>query len=284
MCATISVPAPLPDCYIAQPSLIERAAAGDIEAHREIIRNVLALDINPIETTAIAEVHSRFAAAIGGAYDWRNLGHVLMLKGAAALDAGDGATNALSQTEAAWWLDRAADAGDEDAAVDLNRLIETMTAVDISLSLRWRDAAYGAARKRMSDIYHDALMGDTTALDDLYDDAILDRYNIRPPVVSLAQAEMFARIGAASGTVEDLRRLAGTLMVRANYDHDNAGLQSAVAPAVEAIVILYDLVDGGADDALLTQAIGSIPSVILKHAVAERPFLLLFATPEGGAH
>lgn len=92
---------------------------------------------------------------------------------------------------------------------------------------------------------------------------------------ALAGAELFARMAAQHGELEDVRRLAGVLMMRATYERHQGGETLAAGVDAEALSLLEIAADGGDELAgeLLNNAADTMPTApfeLLKQMKAER--------------
>lgn len=124
------------------------------------------------------------------------------------------------------------------------------------------------------DLFHQAARGSREAQAALVDVVLSADSSLRQ-LEALAGAELFARMAAQHGELEDVRRLAGVLMMRAAYERTHGCVTTAAGVDAEALSLLEIAADGGDELAgeLLNNAADTMPTApfeLLKQMKAER--------------
>ena len=126
--------------------------------------------------------------------------------------------------------------------------------------------------------------GDLSALASLCDEALtLVSSGQSDPFEGLTAAELYARLGSASGDMGHLRRLAGILLERAKHEYHDGSTDLADSVTTEATVLLSILVDTG-DHSMatwLTMLVNDSVRPAIAKAIQHRPTILKFIEPEG---
>lgn len=261
---------------ISDVDLMQQAAAGSAAAQLGLVDLAMAAGasgaIRQVECLIAAETWARMAASAGGVNAHRALAGVLLTRA----DFEAARSNAYS---ARWYEDEARRVllllialDDEDARRALDELGESSDrdhhGPDVALLANLAAAA----------------RGDLVALGSLYDEAVrLLAAGQGDPIEALTAAELYARIGATIGDADHLRRLAGTLLKRAEYE-SRAGRpaigRNAVTEAATILSILVDTGDQSMAPWLIMLANDSNRPAVME-AARDRPTILKFIEPEG---
>lgn len=256
--------------------LIQLAATGNVAAQLGLVDHAIAAGAagtcRKIEALAAAETWARLAAAGGGADESRALVGVLLAR--AEFEVGR-----CSVYNAQWYEGEArrvlkllVSLDDEDAKQALEELGEPP------------EGEHNAPDVLVFKNLSAAAKGDLTALGSLCDEAFrLLQVGGTDPIEALTAGELYARLGSVSGDADQMRRLAGILLKRAEYEYGEGWAALADNAVAEAAVLLSILVDTGDQSMaswlsiLVTES--ALPAIVT--AARHRPTILKFLEPQG---
>jgi len=234
--------------------------------------------VRPVEALISAEIWARFASCTGGRAEVRMLANVLLVRASFELDRGVIPNARWYQHEATERLLSLAAAGDDQAGATLVALADSVipggeeSAADPQAQETFRQQVSAAAH------------GDVTALSALFEEAIRSMKSGECDALeALTAAELYSRLGSSTGDVGQLRRLAGVLVTRGEYE-SNGGCPTiariAMSEATELSSVLVDAGDAEMMPYLEQLLAGKLkPSAVV--AAIARPTVLHFIEPEG---
>lgn len=255
--------------------LIRLAAGGSRAAQIGLVDLAIAAgasgQMRQIESLMAAETWARLASSVGEAPEHRALVGVLLAR--AEFEASRGAVDMTG-----WYVGEAkrvlkllAALGDPDA----NAAIE---------ELGGRDRQHPEPDAVLMANLTKAANGDFDALATLFDDAYaLIGSPACEPLEAFTACELYARLGASQGDSGHIRRLAGIMLKRAEWEHNEGSAELAAAAVSDAVSLLTILVDAG-DTAMapwLSLVVETAPRNCVVKAAATFPTVLRFIDPEG---
>ncbi|MEE8612470.1 MAG: hypothetical protein V3V60_07825 [Sphingomonas aquatilis] len=256
--------------------LLQQAAAGSTAAQSNLVDLAIAAGasgaVRQIESLIAAETWARLAAANGGIEEQRALVGVLLARAKFEVE--------RCSTESAEWYEGEA-----------RRILKLLVALDDADAQRALDelGEPGEVQPDGPDAQELALLsaaarGDTHALDALGEQAMSLFYSgAADALEALTVAELYARLGATSGHLDLMRRLAGVRLKRAEFEYRDGSDALGNDAIADATVLLSILVDGG-DASMapwLRLLVNDAPMTALEGAVRYRPTILKFIEPEG---
>lgn len=261
---------------LADCDLLEQAASGSVAAHLGLVNLAIAAGasgaVRQIESLIAAETWARLAAANGGIEEQRALVGVLLARA-------EFEVVRCSMDGAAWY--------DGEA----RRVLKLLVALDDADAQRALDEMGEPAEDQPEGpdaqelaLLSAAAQGDIYALDALSEQAMSLFYSgAANALEALTVAELYSRLGAASGNSGLLRRLAGVRLKRAELEYRDGSEALGDDAITEAAVLLSIMVDCG--DASMAHwlqiLVNDAPMSALKGAVRHRPTILRFIEPEG---
>lgn len=260
----------------ADSDLIQQAAAGSASAQLGLVDLAIAAGasgaVRQIESLIAAETWARLAAANGGVDEQRALVGVLLARA-------EFEVTRCSVDGAAWY--------DGEA----RRILKLLVALDDPDAQRALDelGEPGEARPEGPDAQELALLsaaaqGDIYALDSLSEQAMSLFYSgAANALEALTVAEIYARLGAASGKSGLMRRLAGVRLKRAELEYRDGSEALGNDAVTEAAVLLSIMTDCG-DGSMapwLQMLVSDAPRAAIAAATWHRPSILKFIEPEG---
>ncbi|MEH3099820.1 hypothetical protein [Sphingomonas adhaesiva] len=260
----------------ADSDLIQQAAAGSASAQLGLVDLAIAAGasgaVRQIESLIAAETWGRLAAANGGVDEQRALVGVLLTRA-------EFEVTRCSVDGAAWY--------DGEA----RRILKLLVALDDADAQRALDelGEPGETQPAGPDAQELALLsaaaqGDIYALDSLSEQAMSLFYSgAANALEALTVAELYARLGAASGNSGLMRRLAGVRLKRAELEYRDGSETLGNDAVADAAVLLSIMVDcGDASVAPWLQFLANdAPMSALEGAVRHRPTILKFIEPKG---
>ena len=256
--------------------LIRQAASGSAAAQLSMVDCAMsAVGCGPksqLEALAAAETWARLAAANGGIDEQRALVRVLLSRAEFEVHraAPDGA--AWYEGEARRILKLLVALDDQEAAQALVELGPVKGEQPECPSAQTLATLAAAA------------CGDLTAIDTLCEEAYtFFQTGQANATEALTIAELYARMGAASGHGGLMRRLAGVLLKRAELEYQDAAWAEGDALVTEAAVLMSIMVDCGDLSVApwLELLVVDAPRTALASSVVSRPTILKFIEPEG---
>ncbi|GEM71129.1 hypothetical protein SAQ01S_08950 [Sphingomonas aquatilis NBRC 16722] len=256
------------------------AVCGSVEAYRALREQALELglagEVSRLESLTAAECYAYLAASIGDAQDRRRLAGILIAR--ADYRAMRGCTNPFFRMEAAHWLRGLADAGDVEAADQLDAM---------GVGPVWEeDRAQTELRTNILANFADAARGDLNALASMSENNLRSVADGDGRLEALVKAEQFARIGSFSGDPLMRMRLAGVVLLRREYELRDGGSRfRACWAANESVGLLLTLCNEGIADAWppLANLIASLSRPEVALIAADIPEVLSVINPEGHA-
>ena len=256
--------------------LIQQAAAGSTSAHLGLVDLAIAAgacgSCRQIESLAAAETWARLAAAGGGKDENRALVGVLLAR--AEFEIGRCAVY-----NAQWY---------EGEARRVLKLLMALDDADARQALEELGAPPEGEHHEPDLLVFTnlaaAARGDLAALGSLCDEAFrLLHDGQSDPIEALTAGELYARLASASGDADQMRRLAGVLLKRAEYEYREGWAALADNAVAEATVLLSILVDTG-DHSMaswLSMLVNESPMPAIATATRHRPTILKFIEPQG---
>jgi hypothetical protein len=260
---------------VAGFDLIERAAAGSSAAQLGLVNEAIEAGasgmVPQFEALAAAETWARIAAARGGVEENRALVGVLLARG--EFEIGRGVIY-----NAQWY---------EGEARRILRLLIALDDDDARHALATLGDEIGEHHEPDPQVHRNLLAaagGDLDALASLYDEALgLMTSGQSDPIEAMTAGELYARLGSAGGDAGHMRKLAGILLKRAEYEYETGRPAVADNAVTEATVLLSILVDTG--DGSMATWLGMLVNDSVRPAIAKaiqhRPTILKFIEPEG---
>lgn len=256
--------------------LIQQASRGSTSAQLRLVS--LAIDagaagaIRQIEALTAAETWARLAAAAGGAAENRTLAGVMLARCEFEANRRLPANADWYEAEARRVLQPFASSGDEQASAAIVALgkpkADVHTAPQPAVLVDLAAAAKGD-------------LNALAALHDMSDENLAQRFS--ETWEALTAGELYARLGAQSGDAGHIKRLAGTLLKRADQEYQDGIVALGDNAVAEAAVLLALLIDTG--DRSVSQWLAMIVDNCARRVVARaalhRPTILAFMAPEG---
>lgn len=259
-----------------QIDLIQLAAAGSTSAHLGLVDLAISAgacgNCRQIESLAAAETWARLAAAGGGKEENRALVGVLLAR--VEFEIGRCAVY-----NAQWY---------EGEARRVLKLLAALNDPDAAQALEDLGPAPEGDHREPDVVVATnlaaAARGDLRALGSLCDEALQILHSDRStPIEALTVGELYARLASASGEPDQLRRLAGILLKRSEYEYREGWSAVGDSAVVEAAVIFSILTDAG-DLSMapwLSSLIEDCPISAAATAIRHRPTILAYVEPVG---
>lgn len=256
-------------------NMLEEAAGGSCAAQLALVDSAIEAGktgaVRQLEALIAAETWARLAAANGSGDERRALVRVLLAREEFELDRARLDNAQAYKDEACRVLGLMAAEADEAAQRMLSELARG-------------DAVQHGSINPLDQMMSAAARGDMAALGELYDFAmgrLID--GDVDPLEPLVVGELYARLGSAVGDADHMRRLAGVMLKRAEYEYQFGWSALADSAVTEATVLLSLLVDGG--DTSLACWLRILANEASRQAIAPaaqlRPSILSFIEPEG---
>jgi hypothetical protein len=260
----------------ADHDLIQNAASGSLAAHLGLVDRAMAAGAagtcRQIESLAAAETWARLAAAAGGRDENRALVGVLLAR--AEFEIGR-----CAAYNAQWY---------EGEARRVLKLLVAMDDADARQALEELgeppEGEHDEPDVLVFTNHAAAARGDIAALGSLCDEALcLLHGGQSDPIEALTAGELYARLGSVSGDSNQMRRLAGVLLKRAEYEYREGWAALADNAVAEAASLLSILVDTGDHSmvAWLSMLVNESPITAIAAAIRQRPTILKFIDTEG---
>lgn len=257
--------------------LIQQAASGSVAAHLGLVDLAIAAgadgSVRRIEALIAAETWARLAATNGAVPENRTLVGVLLARA-------DFEAERCAPYNVQWYEGEA------------RRVLKLLAALDDHEARQVLDELGPTAD---NDNHHEpdvavhttlaaAARGDLAALASLAEEALdLLKSGGSDPLEALTAGELYARLGAASGDVSHMRRLAGIMLKRAEYEYREGSHALGDSATTEATILLSILVDCG-DQSMghwLNLLVNDSPMAPVAVAASYRPTILKFIETKG---
>ena len=259
-----------------EAELIQQAAGGSLAAHLGLVDLAIAAgasgEVRQIESLIAAETWARLAASAGGVAEHRALVGVLLARAEFEDDRFNQSMVTWYRGEARRILKLLIAMDDPDAA---QALVEIGPAIDVQ--------HHDPDVSLMADLSK-AAKGDLLILAALFDEA----YNRLgtdgcDPLEALTVCELYARLGASVGDGGHMRRLAGTMLKRAEWEYADGSSIIADAAISDAAVVLSILIECGDTTMVpwLSLMVEGQRRLAVAAAICARPSILRFVEPEG---
>ncbi len=256
--------------------LVRQAATGNVAAHLSLVDVAIAAGAagtcRQIESLAAAETWARLAAAVGDVGGHRALAKVLRAR--SEYEVG------RSSVYNAQWYD-----------AEARRVLKVLVALDDEDAKRTLDemGAPLEGDEHETDVLAfttlaAAAKGDLNALTSLYDEAFRILHTGQSdPIEALTAGELYARLGSASGDADQMQRLAGALLKRAEYEYDQGWPALADNAVAEAAVLLAILIENGEPSmaSRMVLLMEFAPMTAIAVAARYRPDVLKYVETQG---
>jgi hypothetical protein len=256
--------------------LIQQAAGGSAAAQLGLVELAIAAGksgcCRQIESLTAAETWARLAAASGGADENWSLVSVLLARAEFEIERCATYNAEWYEGEARRILGLLVLLDDQNAQQALNELAEPQAGEHHGLDIVMLTNLAAAAK------------GNLTALGSLCDEAFrLLQEGQSDPIEALTAGELYARLASVSGDADHMRRLAGVLLKRAEYEYRDGWAALGDNAVAEAIVLLSILVDSG-DRGMatwLSMLVDESSMAAVATAASHRPTILKFIDVKG---
>lgn len=259
-----------------EANLIQLAASGSTAAQLSLVDLAIAAGttgaIRRVESLIAAETWARLAAANEGIAEQHALVGVLLTRATFEVERASVDGAAWYDEEARRILKVLVAIDDEDARKALADLGEPGPTQPVGPDVQELAMLCAAAR------------GDLSALDALSEQAMsLVGSGEANALEALTVAELYARLGASSGNAGLMRRLAGVMLKRAEYEYREGWSALGDNALTEAALLLSIMVDDGEPSMApwLRFLLDDAPKTAIAAAVRFRPTILKFIEPEG---